>query len=105
LEHGADTGEAAGFIANTDVEALKKGGEMRDVVAKAFKEYNVVGFYADPSSARLKEIDEKGRYNLSIKAADPEWARTKGVPEGQGGGRGDHGGRRDERHQDRHRRI
>jgi predicted RNA-binding protein with RPS1 domain len=53
----------------------------------------------------LKEIDEKGRYNLSIKAADPEWARTKGVPEGQGGGRGDHGGRRDERHQDRHRRI
>jgi polyribonucleotide nucleotidyltransferase len=47
----------------------------------------------------LKEIDEKGRYNLSIKAADPEWARRKGVPEGQGGGRGDnHGGRREERH-------
>ncbi|MEN9413508.1 MAG: hypothetical protein RLZZ342_595 [Candidatus Parcubacteria bacterium] len=46
----------------------------------------------------LKEIDEKGRYNLSIKAADPEWARRKGVPEGQGGGRGDHhGGRREER--------
>jgi polyribonucleotide nucleotidyltransferase len=44
----------------------------------------------------LKEIDEKGRYNLSIKAADPEWARRKGVPEGQGGGGGrdrDHGRR------------
>ena len=50
----------------------------------------------------LKEIDEKGRYNLSIKAADPDWARTKGVPEGQGGGRGDYGGR-NERHQDRRR--
>ncbi len=55
----------------------------------------------------LKEIDEKGRYNLSIKAADPEWARRKGVPEGQGmgGGRGDHHGRRDERHNDRRHRI
>jgi polyribonucleotide nucleotidyltransferase len=44
----------------------------------------------------LKEIDEKGRYNLSIKAADPEWARRKGVPESQGGGGGrdrDHGRR------------
>ena len=27
----------------------------------------------------LKEIDEKGRYNLSIKAADPEWAAKKGL--------------------------
>jgi polyribonucleotide nucleotidyltransferase len=27
----------------------------------------------------LKEIDEKGRYNLSIKAADPEWAARKGL--------------------------
>ena len=34
----------------------------------------------------LKEIDEKGRYNLSIKAADPEWAARKGVKPGQGGG-------------------
>ena len=34
----------------------------------------------------IKEIDEKGRYNLSIKAADPEWATRKGVKQGQGGG-------------------
>ncbi len=27
----------------------------------------------------IKEIDEKGRYNLSIKAADPEWAARKGL--------------------------
>jgi polyribonucleotide nucleotidyltransferase len=27
----------------------------------------------------LKEIDEKGRYNLSIKQADPEWAARKGL--------------------------
>ncbi len=33
----------------------------------------------------LKEIDEKGRYNLSIKAADPEFAARKGVTPGQGG--------------------
>jgi polyribonucleotide nucleotidyltransferase len=33
----------------------------------------------------LKEIDEKGRYNLSIKAADPEWATRKGLKPGQGG--------------------
>ncbi len=33
----------------------------------------------------LKEIDEKGRYNLSIKAADPEWATKKGLTPGQGG--------------------
>ncbi|MBI2610662.1 polyribonucleotide nucleotidyltransferase [Candidatus Kaiserbacteria bacterium] len=34
----------------------------------------------------LKEIDEKGRYNLSIKAADPEWAVRKGLKPSQGGG-------------------
>lgn len=33
----------------------------------------------------LKEIDEKGRYNLSIKAADPEWAARKGVKASEGG--------------------
>jgi hypothetical protein len=27
----------------------------------------------------LKEIDEKGRYNLSIKGADPEFAARKGL--------------------------
>lgn len=32
----------------------------------------------------LKEIDEKGRYNLSIKAADPEWAARKGLTPGTG---------------------
>lgn len=40
----------------------------------------------------LKEIDEKGRYNLSIKAADPEWATRKGLTPSQGGGN-DHGRR------------
>lgn len=40
----------------------------------------------------LKEIDEKGRYNLSIKAADPEWAARKGLKPSEGDGR-DHGRR------------
>jgi polyribonucleotide nucleotidyltransferase len=43
----------------------------------------------------LKEIDEKGRYNLSIKAADPEWATKKGLTPSAGGD--EHGGRRDDR--------
>ena len=34
----------------------------------------------------LKEVDEKGRYNLSIKAADSEWAARKGLKPSQGGG-------------------
>jgi len=42
----------------------------------------------------LKEIDEKGRYNLSIKAADPEWAERKGLK--PSAGNDDHG-RRDDR--------
>ena len=33
----------------------------------------------------IKEIDEKGRYNLSIKAADPEWAARKGLKPEQSG--------------------
>lgn len=37
----------------------------------------------------LKEIDEKGRYNLSIKAADPEFASRKGLtPAQENGSRG-----------------
>jgi len=39
----------------------------------------------------IKEIDEKGRYNLSIKAADPQWAARKGLTPAEGGD--DHGGR------------
>ena len=39
----------------------------------------------------IKEIDEKGRYNLSIKAADPEWAARKGLKPSEGGD--DHGRR------------
>ena len=31
----------------------------------------------------IKEIDEKGRYNLSIRAADPEWAQRKGLKPSQ----------------------
>jgi polyribonucleotide nucleotidyltransferase len=44
----------------------------------------------------LKEIDEKGRYNLSIKAADPEWAARKGLKPAEGGG-DFHGRRNDDR--------
>ncbi len=43
----------------------------------------------------LKEIDEKGRYNLSIKAADPEWASRKGLKPSSGGE--NHGGYRQEK--------
>lgn len=53
----------------------------------------------------IKEIDEKGRYNLSIKAADPEWASKKGLTPGSGG---NHGGRENNRHErggERRRRI
>jgi polyribonucleotide nucleotidyltransferase len=54
----------------------------------------------------LKEIDDKGRYNLSIKAADPEYASKKGVKPGTGS-RDDHGGheRNDRRRDDRRPRI
>ncbi len=45
----------------------------------------------------IKEIDEKGRYNLSIKAADPEWAARKGLTPSAGGE--EHHGRR--HHKDR----
>ncbi len=50
----------------------------------------------------LKEIDEKGRYNLSIKAADPEWATKKGLTPAQGS---DNHGRRDGREDRPRRRI
>jgi polyribonucleotide nucleotidyltransferase len=33
----------------------------------------------------IKEIDDKGRYNLSIKAADPEFASRKGLKPDEGG--------------------
>jgi polyribonucleotide nucleotidyltransferase len=66
-------------------------------ISEAVKEGDVV-------PVLLKEIDDKGRYNLSIKAADPEWAARKGLTPSEGGGHDDHGGRR---HQssDRRRRI
>lgn len=51
----------------------------------------------------LKEIDEKGRYNLSIKAADPEWASRKGLTPGAGGG--EHHGRSQRHNRDERRRI
>jgi polyribonucleotide nucleotidyltransferase len=49
----------------------------------------------------IKEIDEKGRYNLSIKAADPDFAARKGLKPDTSGGN-DHGGRT--RHDDSRRR-
>lgn len=51
----------------------------------------------------LKEIDEKGRYNLSIKAADPEWASRKGLTPGTGGG--ERHGRSQRNNRDERRRI
>jgi hypothetical protein len=54
----------------------------------------------------LKEIDEKGRYNLSIKAADPEWAARKGLTPSEGGEpRREHGVNREHRGGERRRRI
>lgn len=50
----------------------------------------------------IKEIDEKGRYNLSIKAADPEWASRKGLTPSEGGGE-QHGRRERGEGNDRHR--
>jgi polyribonucleotide nucleotidyltransferase len=47
----------------------------------------------------IKEIDEKGRYNLSIKAADPDFAGRKGLKPSEGRPRHD-----DRRHRP-HRRI
>ncbi len=44
----------------------------------------------------IKEIDEKGRYNLSIKQADPEFAARKGLIPGPAG---DDHGRRPPHHQ------
>ena len=52
----------------------------------------------------IKEIDEKGRYNLSIKAADPDWATRKGLKPSSGGG-GNHDDRRNNRGEHGRRRI
>ena len=48
-------------------------------IADAVKEGDIV-------PVMLKEIDDKGRYNLSIKAADPEWASRKGLTASEGSG-------------------
>jgi polyribonucleotide nucleotidyltransferase len=50
----------------------------------------------------IKEIDEKGRYNLSIKAADPEFASRKGLKPDAGG---DDHGERNQNHERRERRF
>ena len=52
----------------------------------------------------IKEIDEKGRYNLSIKAADPDWATRKGLKPSSGGG-GNHDDRRANRNGGERRRF
>ena len=58
----------------------------------------------DVVPVKIKEIDEKGRYNLSIKAADPEWATKKGLSPSEGGGE-HHGRRNDDRRGERRHRI
>ncbi len=64
-------------------------------IADAVKEGDVVPVV-------LKEIDEKGRYNLSIKAADPEWAARMGLTPSEGGR--DHHGREQRTREERPRR-
>ncbi|HEY4514135.1 MAG TPA: polyribonucleotide nucleotidyltransferase [Candidatus Paceibacterota bacterium] len=44
----------------------------------------------------IKEIDEKGRYNLSIKDADPEFASRKGLKPSEGGQRYENGRRKND---------
>lgn len=49
----------------------------------------------------IREIDEKGRYNLSIKAADPEWASRRGIKPADGGERHGRGFNRNGRNRQR----
>ncbi|MEK7176663.1 MAG: S1 RNA-binding domain-containing protein, partial [Patescibacteria group bacterium] len=49
-----------------------------DQISSALSEGDIV-------PVMVKEIDEKGRINLSIKAADPSFAEKKGVKPGTGG--------------------
>lgn len=73
---------AEGLVHVSEVAPFRIGN-----ISEAVKEGDIV-------PVMLKEIDEKGRYNLSIKAADPEWAARKGLTPSEGGGapRGNHGG-------------
>jgi polyribonucleotide nucleotidyltransferase len=73
---------AEGLVHVSEVAPFRIGS-----ISEAVKEGDVV-------PVMLKEIDEKGRYNLSIKAADPEWAAKKGLTPSEGGGRDFHGGSR-----------
>src|SRR3989344_1785845 len=57
-----------------------------DQISSALQEGDIV-------PVMVKEIDEKGRINLSIKAADPSFAEKKGIKPGTGmGGGGGFGG-------------
>ncbi len=71
---------AEGLVHVSEVAPFRIGN-----ISEAVKEGDVV-------PVLLKEIDEKGRYNLSIKAADPEWAARKGLIPSEGGGHEYHGG-------------
>lgn len=73
---------AEGLVHVSEVAPFRIGS-----ISEAVKEGDVV-------PVMLKEVDEKGRYNLSIKAADPEWAARKGLTPSEGGGRDNHGGER-----------
>jgi len=66
---------------------------VSEVAPFRIEDINKVLKVGDVVPVVLKEIDEKGRYNLSIKAADPEWAARKGLTPSTGGG-DDHAGRR-----------
>lgn len=71
---------AEGLVHVSEVAPFRIGS-----ISEAVKEGDIVPVV-------LKEIDEKGRYNLSIKAADPEWAARKGLTPSEGGGHEHHGG-------------
>lgn len=85
---------AEGLVHVSEVAPFRIGS-----ISEAVQEGDVV-------PVMLKEIDEKGRYNLSIKAADPEWAARKGLVPSEGGGHDHHGDRRprEGRREDRPRR-
>ena len=69
-------GSAEGLVHVSEIAPFRV-----DRIADALKEGDIVPVV-------VKEIDEKGRINLSIKAADQDWAARKGIKPGTGFGGG-----------------
>src|SRR6185503_7958597 len=66
-----------------DAEGLVHVSEVAPFRIEKISQAVAVG---DKVRVMIKEIDEKGRINLSIKAADPEFAARKGLVPSQGNG-------------------